>query len=1662
MGTSTVLAHERNSQQLGGEDLEPTVDRVLDQVTDLLNATKGSTSSPISTSHTLLPSMGTSHESVERSDDKLNMASKAQASAMSSVTPRVLRAMFPDKSSSNSKAPPRRVDTGWTYSSARCGREHLINDPPCDCGVGPSTVAFLAPKSGAGQASETDSNEDIASMIPKTLIPDDYKVVISGPTRPLEVSDELYATSAGAHAAHAVVFPSLRPTKRAEVHHLKTTLELMIKKLDDRAQVKEEDLRHRIENGLLDEDEAIALDMHSFLSVMQEEQTIYNIVFHELVRQTTVHCAERGALLADLRVRYAGLFAKMPQYATNMYHKCLAQRAICRRLGQCLASVRDDLEAVASGHDELKAAKDTAETVAEESLSKIARLEAENRRHVETMDEFHDLYRMNRERLVSELRSVAQDRMMWNQTAMALANQVAAQDTLLGDLMQSLSDSAARWGSCGSDVLGAAKGDMSSLMNGLEVEKNNWYSHGQEYVSTLKNRCFRVISAYDDLSRDLRDWNKNMKRAIETRLDEQVDSQGKPLVLERLTDPVLARSDLVRLREVFRGWKSTLSKMLEAYQQGGFMWSLQKDLVPVKAFMHHWMSSATQILSKRPQVMQQTDLAPQLSAVQSTHSEWTNDILKSLIALKMPPQGSSGSGSSANFATGPVLSSTLDSTVLQAALGEGEVAVLELLDISANAAGANDGAKPATAPDDARDEHGLAKLIMAVDLMDAQLQSYFDDCQSGVVDIGDERLRLLVHKVSTMTDAWKATVDAEVSALTRLSEDGERVHSIRNSIVDWMDALQRHLTQAMSVASKERDDLMEGMSEWMVRLTSLMASEDTEDEDHEIRESLIFDASGIPEAPDPSLLDSKNARAFRIYQRVSLARFQARVAAWTDYVQSFSLDRRPELLNRLHELAAGWSNAAKDIQNLPVSKALEPSANAIASGTANLATTSEAIARSKSAISLTAASLMLPMMRNGSSSNLATPDEVESMANGLVTVSRSGSMLWKGANVYKTIGTQVEPGELTSPDDDAMGLNANVPDSSEVTDQQLGGTDIAGNDVRETGSGEPSSGAFGDDDTFKETRVDEGDLGEGVDDMLSRSTEASPSRAESSPRLHKVTAAKRGMSHFVSTVSIKGGDRKISLRASGSRPSSRSSSRAGSRASSRNSSRSRTQQAFFALRSRVEEIENIIAKSGPGESLPSSVLAHMRVAGQLALSLDANGGRGRSALVKRLGGETRSRGVKSRGWLIKLIREIYDAKTISDVEMESQSTDAGLLPMFERLPDFVYDFVSNKYGLKSLVDGHLWDMLNTMDAYRSCDTEVELFAQFLEESRLKDELVFFLKCRAAVEKVPVGTRVPEDASSTMPVYCCLVRAGEVVRLGLELLMPELSLAKVLHIVEAQSISSRELVDANRAYLPKSGGTGHKSDNDSKLSRNRRISLEELCRILMDEYRKAQAAHVEKLGTLFDRMDENKDGLLSYEEFAKAAYVADPMLTQKQVIRLYATATARSESSGLTKAMFDTVSLDLGFHRRRTRARGEPGKRGAGTRAPGDDEGEIDEDARTDAAFGVMRARWEALEPRVNDLISRLSSGKDFRDNAAANVLKDLKSGLARHLDADQEGRATGDVRSAGALMAQLISTIQSHSQVEMKRRGFISEAGALDAALESLTGLMDATLGTGQ
>ena len=85
--------------------------------------------------------------------------------------------------------------------------------------------------------------------------------------------------------------------------------------------------------------------------------------------------------------------------------------------------------------------------------------------------------------------------------------------------------------------------------------------------------------------------------------------------------------------------------------------------------------------------------------------------------------------------------------------------------------------------------------------------------------------------------------------------------------------------------------------------------------------------------------------------------------------------------------------------------------------------------------------------------------------------------------------------------------------------------------------------------------------------------------------------------------------------------------------------------------------------------------------------------------------------------------------------LKNQLTKANLdLDMKDNFPTFIFDFLTNKYLKKSMIEQHSLDLLISVDYYKNTNKEIEIFYKFINEDYNIEDLVFFLFVRSCVEK----------------------------------------------------------------------------------------------------------------------------------------------------------------------------------------------------------------------------------------------------------------------------------------------------------------------------------------
>uniref|UniRef100_A0A669PPA9 Axonemal dynein light chain domain containing 1 n=1 Tax=Phasianus colchicus TaxID=9054 RepID=A0A669PPA9_PHACC len=155
--------------------------------------------------------------------------------------------------------------------------------------------------------------------------------------------------------------------------------------------------------------------------LMKAEQNIYNIVFHELIRQVSVDCKERGQLLSKLRQRYVDLLERIPQQMKTLYKKMMAQRLVDRHITEELLYFKECVAQLASELYEVREHDCKVTKEAEKAQKELAAAMREAEANANLLEQYRELYELQRRRLEDQVLMVAQERDIWSSAVRDLA-----------------------------------------------------------------------------------------------------------------------------------------------------------------------------------------------------------------------------------------------------------------------------------------------------------------------------------------------------------------------------------------------------------------------------------------------------------------------------------------------------------------------------------------------------------------------------------------------------------------------------------------------------------------------------------------------------------------------------------------------------------------------------------------------------------------------------------------------------------------------------------------------------------------------------------------------------------------------------------------------------------------------------------------------------------------------------------------------------------------------------------------------------------------------------------------------------------------------------------------------------------------------------------------
>ncbi|XP_069120299.1 axonemal dynein light chain domain-containing protein 1-like isoform X3 [Argopecten irradians] len=470
--------------------------------------------------------------------------------------------------------------------------KHLTENTPCVCGAG-NDISFLydVPKPEVGL--ERPDNIDKSQVrkehldkqrkplvLPDTLIPDEYHIVKNKGVMGIEFHEDKYSNQVEDHEKHLVMFPSMKPSSRYEVLQLKKTLGEML----DRAGVN--DAEKEIKGPT---------QMHNLMELIKKEQDIYNVVFHELIRQTSVECVERGELLADLRLKYKELLNKVPLQIKSLHEEVMAQRALDRRLTEELMRFKSTISILTS---ELSAVKEHDRKVTKEAAQaqedlRTALMEAQ--KNASLLAEYHDLYELQRKRLEGQVLMLTEERELWSQAAYSLALKVTQEANLVTAKRLHVSEKS--WAKLATHFTILLSDKDTELLAKLQGHVEKWRDLVEDFNMVLITREEEMKTNISGLRSGIERWMHDIRNLC---LDSDSDVTSRLKSASTKDGHFIKAPEDDRLRMLLddiRKWEDVLGRESEKFG-GDILLNGQEQLMVIRRQMDGWTDNALKVFNR--------------------------------------------------------------------------------------------------------------------------------------------------------------------------------------------------------------------------------------------------------------------------------------------------------------------------------------------------------------------------------------------------------------------------------------------------------------------------------------------------------------------------------------------------------------------------------------------------------------------------------------------------------------------------------------------------------------------------------------------------------------------------------------------------------------------------------------------------------------------------------------------------------------------------------------------------------------------------------------------------------------------------------------------------------------------------------------------------------
>ncbi|XP_049444840.1 axonemal dynein light chain domain-containing protein 1 isoform X1 [Epinephelus fuscoguttatus] len=465
----------------------------------------------------------------------------------------------------------RRPDAVWHHPLGRKKYKFFLEQPTsltgagrdisflCDAMVTQKKTTPLPPltdRSGMGDTQNLNISE--------SLIPEEYHIVKNKGLQDLEFFEDAFTVQLQDDEQKLRVFPSLRPSGRLEVVQLMRMMDDMLEKAG--VDQKSEELTELSQ-------------MEGLLELVQVEQNIYNIVFHELIRQVSVGCVEQGQLLAKLRQRYQSLLERIPQRLKALHTEAVAQRALDRRLIEEIHHIKTSIQQLNTELSTIREHDAFVSQQAERAHRQLAGALQQSHTNSDVVQGYHELYELQRGRLEAQLLQMTEERDCWSQLTLCLALKVISVKKL-------------------------------QLISQLHIIEQSWFKtaeHCSQYLALKDTEDLNIIMELSTYWKEqLTDFMSQLKKTDHAQ-HEQISAIQQGIdkwfaffaTQNKCPDPKYDKASLVKIHADLKQWSNTLALQCECYQ-GEKLLSCQQTLGELGSVQEKWLHMSLELFRRHP------------------------------------------------------------------------------------------------------------------------------------------------------------------------------------------------------------------------------------------------------------------------------------------------------------------------------------------------------------------------------------------------------------------------------------------------------------------------------------------------------------------------------------------------------------------------------------------------------------------------------------------------------------------------------------------------------------------------------------------------------------------------------------------------------------------------------------------------------------------------------------------------------------------------------------------------------------------------------------------------------------------------------------------------------------------------------------------------------